>query len=71
MNEGKIPVNSENRKQNARSQPTESNSDQRKAKGVMNGEDFDRFQARLDSVGGNREIYDICFGQPGDYPAMD
>lgn len=70
MNKGKNPVNTENRKENARDSEI-SRSDQHKAKGVMNGEDFDRFQARLDSVGGNREIYDICFGQPGDYPAMD
>lgn len=71
MNKGDIYINAENRKRDPRLERSVGNFNRRKTKGVMDGEDFERFEARLSSVGGNREIYDICLGQPGDYPAAE
>lgn len=71
MNKGNIQINGENRKRDARLENSVSNFNRsKKAAGVMDGSMQERFERRLDSVGGNREIYDICFGNPGDYPAM-
>jgi len=72
MNKGGIQINGTNRKRDARLETAVSNfNHSKKARGVMDGEDFERFQNRLNSVGGNKELYDTVFGLPGEFPAME
>lgn len=71
MNKSNIYINAENRKRDARLEKSIDNFNRRKARNVMNDEDFERFQRRLDSAGGSRELYDICFGQSGDFEAAE